>query len=149
MTESEDEVYAQMRFGPNDDSIERLGIFVAWLVNHRLLCDEIEQSASRSVARVRLQDLTGSEFLSTVLHGDLRQAHLSERGNAFTRAYFVTGRFNDDLDEVSSERHQKMDPWVRYDHIAPVITKAYEAWRLSLHPSPLTRLAKILPFRRK
>ncbi|MCZ6868183.1 MAG: hypothetical protein O7G84_01605 [Gammaproteobacteria bacterium] len=149
MTESEDQVYAQMRFGPNDDSIERLGIFVAWLVNHRLLRDEIEQSASRSVARVRLQDLTGSEFLSTVLHGDLRQAHLSERGNAFTRAYFVTGRFNDDLDEVSSEHHQKMDPWVRYDHIAPVITKAYEAWRLSLHPSPLTRLAKILPFRRK
>ena len=149
MSEPEDELYAQMRFGGDDDSTERLGIFVAWLVNHRQLCDAIEQSASRSVARVRLQDLTGTEFLSTVLHGDLRQAHLTERGNAFTRVYFASGRFNDDLDELVGERHRKMDPWTRYDHIAPVITKAYEAWKLSLHPSPLTRLAKILPFRRK
>ena len=149
MTEPEDQLYAQMRFGRDDDSIERLGIFVAWLVNHRLLCDDLERSASRSAARVRLQDMTGTEFLSTVLHGDLREAHLTQRGNAFTREYFVTGRFNEELDEVLGERHRKMDPWSRYDHVAPVIMKAYEAWRLSLRPSPLARLAKILPFRRK
>lgn len=149
MTESEDKPYAQMRFGRDDDATECLGLYVAWLVNHRLLCDELERSASRAVARVRLQDMTGTEFLSTVLHGDLRETQLNATGNAFTRDYFVSGRFATDLDQALAGSERRLDPWLRYDRVAPVITKAYEDWRLARAPTPLKRLAKILPFRRK
>jgi hypothetical protein len=148
MSEPEDELYAQMRFGRDDDATERLGLFVAWLVNHRMFTTELERRAATAVARVRLQDLNGTEFLSTVLNGDLRGSQLSPTGNAFTRAYFVSGRFHEDIDQLEAEQAQKTDPWVRYDRIAPVITKAYADWHREQHPTPLQRLAKIILFRR-
>ena len=136
MTES----YASVVLGGQDRNAEYLGIFVAWLVSNQLISEALNQRASKSVARLRLQDLTGSGFLTTVLNGELKPEHLSDEGNRFVESYFVPGRYRADYDGVEVDEENE---WVHYDAVAPKISAA---WREHRKPAKKPILGKILQF---
>ena len=77
------ETYESIFLSGLERNAERLGTFVAWLVTNDMLEVSLERSAASSVARVRMQDLTGPEFLTTVLHGDFKPAQLKQLGQDF------------------------------------------------------------------
>ena len=120
-------------------NVEYLGTFVAWLVINRLLDARLERSAGSAVVRVRMQELTGSAFLATVLHGELAASHINEAGRSFVERYFVTGRYRDDF---AARRYHGDDEWILYDEMAPRITAAFRK-----HEATITRrTAKIIRF---
>jgi|TARA_Y100000310_G_scaffold210081_1_gene210689 hypothetical protein len=136
------ETYESIRLSGAERNVERLGVFVAWLVCNHLLDPILEKSIGSAVARLRLQDLTGPEFLTTILHGELKPTHLNEAGRGFTEAYFVSGRFNADY---GASDYSGEDEWLRYDEVSPKITSAF---RQHCAPKQQSKSggAKIIPF---
>ncbi len=136
------ETYETIELSGAERNAERLGLFVAWLVSNNLLEPVFEKSAGSAPARVRMQDLTGPEFLTTVLHGALKRTHLSDLGRGFVDDYFVSGRFKVDYDSCEYEGE---DEWLRYDEVSPKIGAAF---RQHCEPRPKrgSRTANILRF---
>lgn len=137
------EIYETVDLGSKPSrNVEYLGAFVAWLTINNLWAKNVEWSAGAEIARVRMQDLTGPEFLTTVLHGELRANHLTDEGRDFVEHYFVSGQYRKDYDACEYEGHNE---WVRYDEIAPRITAAFRAFK-----TPTAKLrskaAKIIQF---
>ena len=135
-------IYESLQLGGTARNAERLGLYVAWLVSNNLLAENTEQSAGRASSHLRMQALTGPEFLTTVLHGELLADHLNALGQAFSEAYFVTGTFNEDY---TSCDYTGENEWHRYDDVAPKISAAFRKFR-----KPVSRLkqgmARILQF---
>ncbi len=142
MTASASQVYDAIAFGSADDGIRRIGVFLAWAVNHRMLSERLEKGAASAVARVRFRDLTGSEMLTTVCHGELSRLHLSDLGNQFAERWYSTGylpAYERALDEerqtgASYDATHSLDgEWALYDRLAPEITRAH---RGPVRPEP-------------
>lgn len=134
MTASASQVYDAIAFGSADDGIRRIGVFLAWAVNHRLLSERLEKEAASAVARVRFRDLTGSEMLTTVCHGELARQHLSDLGNQFAERWYSAGYVPAYERAVDEERstgasydatHSLDGEWALYDRLAPEITRAH------------------------
>ncbi len=138
------ETYETMNLSGPERNVERLGALVAWLVSNHLLDAGLERDEGRKIASVRMQDMNGPEFLTTVLHGDLKAAHLSNAGRDFIEHYVQSGRY---LEDYARCRYQGENEWHRYDEIGPVISAAYRQYAT---PKPSIS-AKILsfPFGRK
>ena len=108
--------YASMVLGGESRNVEQLGAYVAWLINNRLLQDNFESAGGREITRVRMQDLTGADFLATELHGELRPEQLTETGRALSLARAL--RFASDFAErslsCSLEAFSAVTFWVRF-----------------------------------
>lgn len=137
------ETYRSMILGGTQRNAERLGAYVAWLVTNQLIHPVVERSGGSAVTRVRMHDLTGADFLATVLHGELRPDQLNEAGQAFTEAYFVSGSFDDDYDQLE---YSGENEWHRFEEISPKITRAYQDFLQANKPGLLKTTAKILRF---
>jgi hypothetical protein len=135
-------VYESLNLSQQASNVERLGAFVAWLVTNDLVEESLTRSESSAIARIRMQDLTGPEFLTTVLHGELGSAHLSESGMGFVEHYFVSGAYEEDYKTCE---YRGDDEWIRFAEISPKITHAF--FRYSKPESLLQKLsAKIIKF---
>lgn len=138
MTES----YASIELGGVRRNVEYLGTLVAWLVTNDMLAPSLTQAAGSAVARVRMQDLTGPAFLTTILHGEVRPEHLNDRGRHFVEHYFVSGAYRADYDSCE---YAGEDDWLRYDEVAPKITSAWRRLNAA-DKNPVRRLAKVIRF---
>ena len=128
-------VYDAIDFGSEDDGIRRIGVFLAWLVNHRMLNDSLERESGHAAARVRIRDLSGSEMLSTVCHGELTTAHLSAAGNEFAQRYYTAEGYRAAYALAVADEHRygasrdaltsADGEWALYDLLAPEITRAH------------------------
>ena len=152
-------VYDAIDFGSEDDGIRRIGVFLAWLVNHRLLDEGLERASGHAAARVRIRDLRGSEMLATVCHGELTTAHLSAAGNEFAQRYYTADGYRAAyLKAVAAEQHIGVSrdaltsadgEWALYDVLAPEITRAHRGAALApAPPPPAAPKRKFAPFLR-
>ena len=144
---SKSENYASIQLGGVGRNVEYLGALVAWLVSNSLLEPAVERDAGAAAARVRMQDLDGPAFLTTVLHGELKPGHLTEAGQKFLDGYFVSGQYEADYNDC---RYSGEDEWLRFDEVSPRISKAYREFS---QPEPEVRAsvlrsvgAKVLQF---
>lgn len=135
-----------MVLGGDARNVEQLGAYVAWLVSNHLLDDQIERVAGSAVTRVRMQDLTGGDFLATELHGELMPNHLNDVGRAFTEHYLLSGQYDEDYRQVVFDGENE---WHRYEELAPRISKAFQAFRADREPGIARKVAKIIPFPRR
>ena len=135
------EIYEAIQLNGPERNVERLGAMVAWLVSNNLLSIPVERSSGSAAARVRMQDMTGPAFLTTVLHGELKAADINEVAQGFVASYLVTGRYNEDYDRCDYEGENE---WLRYDEVSPLISEAYRQFR---QPKTIrSTVAKILKF---
>ena len=130
------EAYGSIMLNGPERNVEYLGIFVAWLVSNNLLAVEIEHAVASATARVRMQDITGPAFLTTVLHGELKPAHLSETGQKFSEFYFVSGKYRADYDNCNVKGE---NDWIDYDEVSPCISAAFREFS-----APKPKLAKMV-----
>ena len=141
------DAYQTIRLGGENRNAESLGDFVAWLVTNNLLDPVLEEHVGREAARVKMQDLTGPAFLTTVLHGELKPAHLTAKGKRFCELYLASGDYDRDFEalEYHQLKHKGDNEWLRYDAISPKISEAFR--KLTQPESPLKKLAgKIIQF---
>jgi len=135
--------YKSMILGGTQRNAERLGAFVAWLVSNQLFTPHVEKSAGSTATRVRMHDLTGADFLAMELHGELKPEQLTEPGQSFTEHYLMSGQFDADYDSVDFNGENE---WIRYEALAPKMTKAYQAFVKPAKTGLLQATAKILKF---
>ena len=135
-------VYQTLRLGGEHRNAESLGDFVAWLVTHDLLDPALEERVGRQVARVKMQDLSGPAFLTTVLDGELRPEHLNAAGRGFCEHYLASGDYDRDYQQLEYEEE---NDWRRYDVVSSRISEVYR--RFSAPEAPLRKLvANVIPF---
>ena len=135
--------YASMVLGGEFRNVEQLGAYVAWLINNQLFQETIERAAVSGVTRVRMQDLTGADFLSTELHGELKPEQRTKAGRAFTEHYLLSGLYDKDYQQVQFVGENE---WLRYADLAPLISRAYRSFAKPERISLSGTLAKVLKF---
>jgi len=134
-------VYETIRFGGARSNTDRLGTIIAWLVSHHLIDLKFEHENSATISRLRMQDMTGPEFLTIVLDGEFSSTFLNPDGIKFVELYFGTGAYARDYSKVDQAIG---DQWALYRAIAPVISSAYH--NMNSRTGIRKKIGKILRF---
>ena len=134
--------YETIQFGDVTSNADRLGMLIAWLVNHQLTDANFEKENAKAISRLRLEDMTGPEFFTTVLHGEFGSAFLNHLGQDFVEEYFLGGTYDYDYNQVKSG---VADERLLSNHVSQRISKAYRKYVEP--PSLAKKLAKVLRFR--
>jgi hypothetical protein len=117
---------------PEAGSFERaavpLGMYVAFLAQHGLLSDTLQDRAAGLVTRVRFREVTGSELLIAGCGGGLEAGHLNDEGRAFSRA-FIADYLDVFRDTFGPDIYAVPDDWAHYDRLAPRLTAALMKFR--------------------
>ena len=66
------QIYATIALGRIGNNTQALGALIAFLVTNDLLNQRLVQNYPSAVGRIKMQDLAGAAFLTTVLGGELR-----------------------------------------------------------------------------
>ena len=134
--------YETIQFGDVTSNADRLGMLIAWLVNHQLTDANFERDNAKAISRLRLEDMTGPEFFTTVLHGEFGSDFLNQLGQDFVEEYFLSGTYDHDYSQVKSSA---ADTRLLNNHVSQRISKAYRKYVEP--PSLAKKLAKVLRFR--
>ena len=134
--------YETIQFGDLTSNSDRLGMLIAWLVNHQLTDANFEKENAKAISRLRLEDMTGPEFFTTVLHGEFGSAFLNHLGQDFVEEYFLGGTYDYDYNQVKSG---VADERLLSNHVSQRISKAYRKYVEP--PSLAKKLARVLRFR--
>ena len=118
------EVYATVQFGREQDNTQHLGAIVAFLASRDLLDARLMAAHASAVARVKMQDLNGAEFLTTVLNGELRATHCSPRDQSLCR---VLLQGDEAVSLRSAVDQSKEEDWVLFDEVLPQMSAALRA----------------------
>ena len=114
--------------GSFDRAAVPLGMYVAFLAQHGLLSDALQERVGELVTRVRYREITGSELLIAGCGGGLADEHLNAEGLAFTRTFLAD--FLDVFRETfGADIYAVADDWDHYDRLAPRLTAALMAFR--------------------
>jgi hypothetical protein len=135
-------IYATIALGRIGNNTQALGALIAFLVTNDLLNQRLMQDYPSAVGRIKMQDLAGAAFLTTVLGGELRSEHLSEAGQTFCEAYF--GSEAEQQIHAQAAEDEEAD-WRFYDAVSPVLTTLFRG-KASPPSSFKKRVAKILKF---
>jgi hypothetical protein len=121
---------------PQENGGVHIGMFLAWIINHRLESDEMREEAADELTAVRNREMTGLEFLCACCDEKLSDEDLSDEGNAFAEVYYaggssLLGSYLDDWGKLCGDDSPKSyeDSWVRYDQIAAIIDRRYHDWK--------------------
>ena len=136
------QIYATIALGRIGNNTQTLGALIAFLVTNDLLNQRLVQDHPSAVGRIKMQDLAGAAFLTTVLGGELRSEHLSEAGQTFCEAYF--GSEAEQQIHAQAAEDEEED-WRFYDAVSPVLTTLFRG-KASPPSSFKKRVAKILKF---
>ena len=136
------QIYATIALGRIGNNTQSLGALIAFLVTNDLLNQRLVQDYPSAVGRIKMQDLAGAAFLTTVLGGELRSEHLSEAGQTFCEAYF--GSEAEQQIHAQAAEDEEAD-WRFYDAVSPVLTTLFRG-KASPPSSFKKRVAKILKF---
>ena len=136
------QIYATIALGRLGNNTQALGALVAFLVTNDLLNQQLVQDYPSAVGRIKMQDLAGAAFLTTVLGGELRSEHLSEAGRTFCEAYF--GSETEQQIHAQAAEDEEED-WRFYDAVSPVLTTLLRG-KASPPSSFKKRVAKVLKF---
>ena len=135
-------IYATIALGRIGNNTQALGALIAFLVTNDLLNQQLVQDYPSAVGRIKMQDLAGAAFLTTVLGGELRSEHLSEAGQTFCEAYFGS-EAEQQIHAQAAEDEEEV--WRFYDAVSPVLTTLFRG-KASPPSSFKKRVAKILKF---
>ena len=133
--------YETIQFGDVTSNADRLGMLIACLVNHQLTDANFEKENAKAISRLRLEDMTGPEFFTTVLHGEFGSDFLNQLGQDFVEEYFLGGIYDYDYNQVKSG---VADPRLLRNHVSLRISTAYSKYVEP--PSLAKKLAKALRF---
>ena len=135
-------LYETIRFGHSVSNAEKLGMIIKWLVTHHLTDVAFERENASPIARLRMEDMSGEEFFTTVLNGEFRSDFLNQEGRDFVEKYFLEGLFDNDYAEAKEDGTEAMD--LLYPRIAVKISEAHK--KLAEASTLKKKLAKVLDF---
>lgn len=117
---------------PKRNGGTHIGMFLAWMIAHDLVSDELRDDAAKALARVRARKMTGTAFLFTECDEKLTDHDFSAEGNRFALDYFE-GAYIDDYLRTFKVRddgsvYTVADTWENYERLRPAMDRAYAAF---------------------
>lgn len=115
-----------------------IGMFLAWIILHRLEGELHQEDSVESIARVRARKMTGCEFLFKECDQKFWDEDMNEEGAAFAAAYYSGpegkgfGQYLADYETIAAGLptvYHVEDSWENYDRLEPLINAAYSAWK--------------------
>lgn len=120
---------------PNEAGATHIGMFIAWLIRHDLVSENLQANAAAELEQVKSKKMTGREFLVDLCDCKLLDDDLSEDGNAFASWYYEAN-YLDDYAQVFKVCGETMvefcsvaDTWKNYDQLSPVLAKRFNEWQ--------------------
>ncbi len=122
---------------PNEAGATHIGMFMAWLILHDLISEDIQEDAAEAIAQVKAREMTGKDFVVDICDCKLLDDELSEEGNEFAAWYYETLYFQDycQVFEITGDTAVAFcsveDHWQNFDKLAPVLDKRFDEWKLA------------------
>ena len=120
---------------PNEAGATHIGMFVAWLIIHNLVSEDLQEEAAEEIEKVKSREITGRDFVVDICDCKLFDEELNEEGNEFTTWYYETKYIEDycQVFEITGgttvEFCSVEDNWENFDKLAPVLDKRFEDWK--------------------
>lgn len=120
---------------PNEAGATHIGMFMAWMIRHDLVSEDLQASASTELELVKSKKITGREFLVDLCDCKLMAEDLSEDGNTFASWYYESNYLDDYAQvfkvrgETTMEFCSVADTWENYNQLAPVLAKRFTQWQ--------------------
>jgi hypothetical protein len=117
-----------------DQAFVHTGMFLGWLVDQKLLSEELVAKAGPELAQFIERKLTGPG-LYKAWQGELREDMLSEAANAFARAYFDfdRGRYLEDYAELLAPSGATLlaveDTWQHFQSLSQRLSQRLQEWK--------------------
>ncbi len=117
---------------PPQNGGTHIGFFFTWLLNNKLLSEQLMRACSEEFDAIRGRQLGGREFIAQQRDGQLADSDLSKTGNAFALYYYDSDLyFNDYVATLVGSRaslYHVDDTWENYDLMAAVIDERFAEW---------------------
>lgn len=123
---------------PPQNGGTHIGIFFAWLVNHKMESEQQRIEHSAELDAIRDRSISGREFIAKLRDGELADADINDEANAFARAYYDSDLFFKDYAEILvtdlPSLYHVDDTWENYDRMAERIDVRYADWQKGRRP---------------
>lgn len=122
---------------PNEAGATHIGMFMAWLVIHNLISEDIWEEAAEEIEKVKSREITGRDFVVDICDCKLLDQELSEEGNEFAAWYYETKYMEDycQVFEITQDTTVGLcsieDQWENFDKLAPVLDRRLDEWKKS------------------
>jgi hypothetical protein len=119
----------------NEAGATHIGMFMAWMIMHEMVSDDHRAGNAEALAQVKSRAITGAQFVVDQLDCKLLDCDLSDLGNAFAAAYYVTDYGRDymqamDVDDETADQFCSVDDtWANYAKIARVLDLRFDAFK--------------------
>jgi hypothetical protein len=113
-----------------------IGIFLAWMILNGFASEELLEEED-DVQALKDREMTGAEFLMSVLDEKMTDDDFNAEGNAFALAYYEgrdhDSKYADDYFEClnvdNSSLYGVEDIWANYDAMFPRIAERFATWK--------------------
>lgn len=125
---------------PKGHAATHIGMFLAWVINHRLENEWHRQNSPGLLEQVRRREITGRQFFEAACNEKFAEKDLDVEGNAFAEVYYRNsagerGAYFEDYKKTLTKGLPSFwhvtDSWANYDRLAPVLDRRYQEWK---HP---------------
>lgn len=122
---------------PNENGGTHIGIYLAWIIQHHLEGEFLQEESAEELEQVRNREITGREFLISMCDEKFWEEDLNPEAFVFTQHYYESHQYFKDYDEALEKNlgltntYAAEDTWASYDLIAPIISERFEAWKKS------------------
>ena len=120
---------------PNENGGTHIGIYLAWIIQHHLEGEFLQEESAEELEQVRNREITGREFLISMCDEKFWEEDLNEEAFAFTQAYYETHEYFNDYDatlvhpKALTDTYAVEDTWENYDLMAVVISQKFKLWQ--------------------
>ncbi|HRL20528.1 MAG TPA: hypothetical protein PLG97_01060 [Alcaligenes sp.] len=110
-----------------------IGMYLAWLVERRLLSDDFVGRFPNQVRQCRDRMMKGSQLLQECCDDVLVSEDMSDVGKAFSDFYYDDFYLDDYVDTLDDEAlpsiYHVQDDWATFKILRPVLEERYARWR--------------------
>ena len=120
---------------PNEVGATHIGMFMAWLIIHNLVSEDLQEEAAEEIEKVKSREITGRDFVVDICDCKLFDEELNEEGNGFDIWYYEKNYIEDycQVFEITGDATVEFcsveDNWENFDKLAPVLDKRFEDWK--------------------
>ena len=112
-----------------------IGMFLAWAINNDLIGEFHTTESIESISKVKLRQITGTEFLQQECDERLWEEDLNQEGNEFAKFYYESNIYYSDYESILSNGlstlYHVKDSWENYDKLSIKLNEQFNIWQAS------------------
>ncbi|MBC8111604.1 MAG: hypothetical protein H7Y04_11135 [Verrucomicrobia bacterium] len=117
---------------PIENAYTHIGMYLGWVVENELFSEFFREESELQIMRFKRQEIS-CIILSELWDGYLGTDLFNESGVAFTKDYYVGGKYAEDYKNNLAENLPSIyhvdDSWENYETMSKKLSERYQAWQ--------------------